>query len=171
MSIATLTLYVFVCAAVVSVMIMLLTRTVFYAALSLIVCLISIAGIYALLQAEFLAITQLVIYAGGVLVLILFGIMLTNRIAGKPLQTESQHVIKSVIISLGMFLTLIIAEQKTSFPSQAPTPPQGNHIQQIGIEMMSTYVAPFEIGGVLLLVCLIGAALMASSFTKKNDHV
>jgi NADH-quinone oxidoreductase subunit J len=156
-------------AVVVSVIVMLLTRAVFYAALSLIVCLISIAGIYALLQAEFLAITQLVIYAGGVLVLILFGIMLTNRIAGKPLQTESHHVIKSIVISLGIFLTLIIAKQKTSFPTPDPTPPQINHINQIGIEMMSTFVAPFEIGGVLLLVCLIGAALMASSY-KKNDH-
>lgn len=149
---------------------MIFTRTVFYAALALIVCLISIAGIYALLYAEFLAITQLVIYAGGVLVLILFGIMLTNRISGKPLITESHHVIKSAIISVGMFLTLLVAYHKTSFNQGEPAPPQGNHMNKIGIELMSTYVAPFEIGGILLLVCLIGAALMASSF-KKNDHV
>jgi NADH:ubiquinone oxidoreductase subunit 6 (subunit J) len=84
----TITLYVFVFAATLSVSVMLFTRTVFFAALGLIACLISIAGIYALLYAEFLAITQLVIYVGGVLVLILFGIMLTNRITGKPLRTE-----------------------------------------------------------------------------------
>jgi len=170
MSPGEITLYIFVVTAFASVIVMLLTRTVFYAALSLIVCLISIAGIYALLYAEFLAITQLVIYAGGVLVLILFGIMLTNRITGKPLLTESHHAVPGVIISLGMFLTLIIAYQQTSFNPAQPPPAQGNHINHIGIELMSTYVAPFEIGGVLLLVCLIGAALMASSF-KKNGNV
>jgi NADH:ubiquinone oxidoreductase subunit 6 (subunit J) len=164
------TLYLFVFSAIVSVIVMIFTRTVFYAALALIVCLISIAGIYALLYAEFLAITQLVIYAGGVLVLILFGIMLTNRISGKPLITESHHVIKSAIISVGMFLTLLVAYQKTSFNQSESAPAPGNHINKIGIDLMSTYVAPFELGGVLLLVCLIGAALMASSF-KKNDHV
>jgi len=170
MSPGQITLYVFVLASITSVLVMIFTRIVFYAALALIVCLISIAGIYALLYAEFLAITQLVIYAGGVLVLILFGIMLTNRISGKPLITESHHIIKSAIISVGMFLILVIAYQKTSFNQVEPAPSQGNHINKIGIELMSTYVAPFEIGGILLLVCLIGAALMASSF-KKNDHV
>jgi len=170
MSPGNISLYLFVFSAIVSVIVMIFTRVVFYAALSLIVCLISIAGIYALLYAEFLAITQLIIYAGGVLVLILFGIMLTNRISGKPLRTESHHVVKSIIISVGMFLTLITAYQRTSFNQGGAAPMQGNHINKIGIELMSTYVAPLEMGGILLLVCLIGAALMASSFNK-NDHV
>lgn len=165
-----ITLYIFVFVAITSVFVMIFTRTVFYAALALIVCLISIAGIYALLYAEFLAITQLVIYAGGVLVLILFGIMLTNRISGKPLITESHHVVISAIVSVGMFLTLLVAYQKTSFNQSESSAVPGNHINKIGIDLMSTYVAPFETGGILLLVCLIGAALMASSF-KKNDHV
>jgi NADH-quinone oxidoreductase subunit J len=169
MSSGNLTLYFFVLATVLSVMVMLFTRTVFYAALALIVCLISMAGIYALLYAEFLAITQLVIYAGGVLVLILFGIMLTNRIAGKPLLTESHHSVPGVVISVVLFFTLIVAYQQTSFTHVVTPPSMGNHINNIGIELMSTYVLPFEIGGVLLLVCLIGAALMASSFKKKDN--
>lgn len=164
------TLYIFVFTAILSVFVMIFTRTIFYAALALIVCLISIAGIYALLYAEFVAITQLIIYAGGVLVLILFGIMLTNRISGKPLISESHHVVISAIISIVMFLALIVAYQRTSFNQVDTAPTQGNHINKIGIELMSTYVAPFEIGGILLLVCLVGAALMASSF-KKNDNV
>ena len=166
----TFLLFLFVVAASISVLAMLFTRTIFYAALLLIVSLISIAGIYALLYAEFLAITQLVIYAGGVLVLILFGIMVTNRISGKPLRMESHHVVKSAIISISMFITIVLAYQKTDFNEMNSMPAQGNHMNQIGTELMSNYVAPFEIAGVLLLVCLVGAALMASSF-KKNDHV
>ena len=166
---ATLTLYVFVAAAVVSVVVMVLTRSVFFAALSLIVCLISVAGIYALLYAEFLAITQLIIYAGGVLVLILFGIMLTNQIDGKTQRTESHQVVPGLVVSIILFTTLIAAFDKTSFTQSDIVPAPGNHINTIGIELMSTYSVPFEIGGILLLVCLIGASLIASSF-KKNDH-
>jgi NADH:ubiquinone oxidoreductase subunit 6 (subunit J) len=69
-----------------------------------------------------------------------------------------------------MFMLLLYAYQETSFNHMNPPPAQGNHINHIGIELMTTYVAPFELGGALLLVCLIGAALMASSF-KKKDHV
>jgi NADH:ubiquinone oxidoreductase subunit 6 (subunit J) len=167
---STFFLYFFSLVAFISVLAMIFTRIIFYAALLLIACLISIAGIYALLHAEFLAITQIVIYAGGVLVLILFGIMVTNRISGKPLLVESHHVLKSALIAIGMFITLSIAYQKTVFIPMTDIPAKGNHINQIGIELMSTYVAPFEIAGVLLLVCLIGAALMASTFNKK-DHV
>jgi NADH-quinone oxidoreductase subunit J len=150
-------------------MVMLLTRAIFYAALSLIVTLLSISGIYALLFAEFLAITQIVIYAAGVLVLILFGIMLTNRITGKPLIVQSHHTIIGLILSTAMFGLLLAAYPKTVFNPIESIPRQSNHINQIGIELMSTYVAPFELAGVLLLVCVIGAALMASSF-KNNGH-
>jgi NADH:ubiquinone oxidoreductase subunit 6 (subunit J) len=169
MNLGNLFLYIFMLTVFISVFVMLFTRTIFYAALSLIVCLICLAGIYALLYAEFLAITQLVIYAGGVLVLILFGIMLTNRITGKPLLMQSHHSFPGMIISMGLFLMLLIAYQKTAFSPMKTIPSTGNHINQIGTTLMSTYAAPFEIAGVLLLVCLIGAALMASSFKNKDN--
>jgi NADH-quinone oxidoreductase subunit J len=156
-------------AAVVSVLVMLFTKTIFYAALSLIVTLLSISGIYALLYAEFLAITQIVIYAAGVLVLILFGIMLTNRITGKPLLMQSHHTITGMIVSMSMFGLLIAAYLKTTFNPVGAIALQGNHINHVGIELMSTYVAPFELAGVLLLVCVIGAAMMASSFNKNGN--
>lgn len=148
---------------------MLFTKTIFYAALSLIVTLLSISGIYALMYAEFLAITQIVIYAAGVLVLILFGIMLTNRISGKPLLMQSHHSIIGMMISMSLFASLIFAYLKTSLSQIGSSTLPGNHINHVGIELMSTYVAPFEIAGVLLLVCVIGAALMASSFNNNGN--
>ncbi len=169
MSYGNLFLYLFMLSAFVSVAAMLFTRTIFFAALSLIVCLLSISGIFALLNAEFLAITQIVIYAGGVLVLILFGIMLTNKISGKPLLMEAHHSIPGMIISIVLFLLLVDAYQKTSFTATESIQLQSNHINHIGTNLMSTYVAPFEVAGLLLLVSLIGAALMAS-LTKKNNN-
>lgn len=161
-------LYVFICASFGSVSIIILNRNVFYAALALLVCLLSLAGIYALLSAEFLAVTQLLIYAGGVMVLIIFGIMLTNRISGKPLYVTSQNWIPGILISLSLCATIIYSYTPGGTESVLSGAKE-TLLQQIGKELMSTYVAPFELGGILLLVCLVGAALTASSF-KKNTH-
>lgn len=161
-------LYVLVGGCVASVLLMIVHKNLMYAALGLMGCLISLAGIYALLHAEFLAATQLLIYAGGVLVLIIFGIMLTNRIAGKPLLTAATHWSFGITLSVGVASVLIISFHQTQFESRITSQVSMNS-QALGIELMSTYVAPFEVSGVLLLISLIGAAFTASWF-KKYPH-
>jgi NADH:ubiquinone oxidoreductase subunit 6 (subunit J) len=84
-------LYILSGIAAASAVAMIFVRQVFYAALCLLACLLALAGIYGIMHAGFLAITQVLIYAGGVLVLIVFAIVVTNRIEGKPLHVESQH--------------------------------------------------------------------------------
>jgi NADH:ubiquinone oxidoreductase subunit 6 (subunit J) len=148
---------------------MLLNSNVFYAALALLTCLISLSGIYGLLQAEFLAVTHLLIYAGGVLVLIIFGIMLTNRIAGKSFESKSHNWIPGILISASLFVVFVISFQNSKILVTQNDLNSGNHTSKIGVELMSTYAAPFEISGILLLVCLIGAALTASSFNKAKS--
>jgi NADH:ubiquinone oxidoreductase subunit 6 (subunit J) len=162
-------LYLFVGASIASVLVIILNSNIFYGALALLVCLISLAGIYALLQAEFLAITQLLIYAGGVVVLLIFGIMLTNKISGKPLLTDSHNWFSGIMISASLFGILLFSFQQVEIISIPNSLNTSNHINKIGIELMSTYAAPFEGSGILLLVCLIGAALTASSFKKKPN--
>jgi NADH-quinone oxidoreductase subunit J len=162
-------LYAFMIIAMLSVGVMLFTRIVFYAALALLACLLCMAAIYALLNAEFLAVTQIIIYAGGVLILLLFGIMLTNRISGKPLLTETQHVGPGLIVFIGLLAVLLIAYSKSTQLPKTLATSSNISIQQTGVELMSTYLAPFELSGILLLVCLIGAAYTAASF-KKNEH-
>jgi NADH:ubiquinone oxidoreductase subunit 6 (subunit J) len=161
-------LYVLVGTCVGSVLLMIVHKNLMYAALGLMGCLISLAGIFALLHAEFLAATQLLIYAGGVLVLIIFGIMLTNRIAGKPLLTATTHWFFGIALSAGVASVLIIFFHQTQFEHRIASQVSMNS-QALGIELMSSYVAPFEVSGVLLLVCLVGAAFTASWF-KKHPH-
>jgi len=156
-------------ASIAAVLVMILNRNIFYGALALLICLISLAGIYALLQAEFLAITQLLIYAGGVLVLLIFGIMLTNKISGKPVLTDSHNWFSGIIISTSLLGVLLFSFQQTEIMIAQSNLNTTRNINNIGIELMSTYAAPFELSGVLLLVCLIGAALTASSFKKKTN--
>lgn len=167
MTIEDIILFLFMGSSVIAVLVMILNRNIFYAALGLLVCLISLSGIYALLQAEFLAVTQLLIYAGGILVLIIFGIMLTNRISGKSLQTDSHNLFTGIVFS-----TVFFGVISFSFFNTEQNPVENNlntvnPMRTVGTELMSTYVAPFELSGILLLVCLIGAALTASSFKKK----
>ncbi len=162
-----LLLYLFVFIAIFATAIMLFTNKVFYAALALLACLLSVAAIYALLNAEFLAVTQLIIYAGGVLILVLFGIMLTNRISGSPLLTETQHTVPGIFIFVSLLTLLISSYHKSNLNNKEPWATATTSIKETGVELMTTYVAPFELSGILLLVCLIGAAFTASSFKSE----
>lgn len=160
-------LYILAGIAAASTIAMIFVRQVFYAALSLLACLLALAGIYGIMHAGFLAITQVLIYAGGVLVLIVFAIVVTNRIEGKPLQVESQHRFIGFLIAVAIAQVLVWGYHQTGFMISSDQTEK--EIKPLGVALFTDYAAPFEIGGVLLLVCLIGAALTASSFKKSSN--
>jgi len=171
MSILSFTFYAFEFLAALSAVSILFVKNVFYGALLLIICLLSLAGIYVISNAEFIAVTQILIYAGGVLVLIIFGVMLTVRIAGKPLAVKNQNWFAGVLVGLSFLILLTKLFSETIFYSSDPISVEQRYtaINQIGILLMTDYMFPFEVAGVLLLIALIGAAVVASSFntTKK----
>lgn len=154
--------YCFALLAALSAGAILFIRNVFYGALLLLVGLLSLAGIYVLTFAEFVAVTQILVYAGGILVVIIFGIMLTSKIAHKPLYVENTRWLGGILVGLlflGMISYLIYT---TTLPTTAPFEFQQHIIHRVGLEMMTIYVLPFEIVGILLLIALIAAAVMAS---------
>jgi NADH-quinone oxidoreductase subunit J len=165
-------LYAFEGLAAISAIAMLFTRNVLYGTLFLIVCLLALAGIYVMLSAEFIAATQILIYAGGILVLIIFGLMLTTKFSGKPLAVNNRYVFAGLLAGMFFLSLLTYLFSSTSFQYN----PDSTHIvaystiNQIGIVLLSDYVLPFEIAGIVLLVALIGAAVTASEFnsTKKQ---
>ncbi|HEU5292027.1 MAG TPA: NADH-quinone oxidoreductase subunit J [Cyclobacteriaceae bacterium] len=171
MSAITFIFYAFEILAAISAVAILFVKNVFYGALLLIVCLLSIAGIYVISNAEFIAVTQILIYAGGVLVLIIFGVMLTTRISGKPLVVKNDHWLAGILVGLSFLTGLMVLFSSVSFYSnnQTPTDLHYTKLNKIGILLMTDYVFPFEVAGVLLLAALLGAAVVASSFnsTKK----
>jgi NADH:ubiquinone oxidoreductase subunit 6 (subunit J) len=168
MSVTSIAFYGFEILAALSAAGILFTRNVFYGTLLLIVCLLSLAAIYILAVAEFVAVTQILIYAGGVLVLILFGVMLTSKISGKPLVVENQYRVRGPLVGLSVFTMLCLLFSQAHFFTASPVEVETPYtsINQIGILLMSDYVLPFETAGVLLLVALIGAAVVASSFNS-----
>jgi NADH:ubiquinone oxidoreductase subunit 6 (subunit J) len=146
----------------------LFTKNVYYGALLLIGCLLAIAGIYILAAAEFLAVTQILIYVGGVLVLVIFGVMLTAKISGKPLVVENKNWLTGSFIGLFFMITLtkLFSETKFYSSNQIEKELPYNTINQIGILFTTDYALPFELTGILLLVVLIAAAVVASSFNS-----
>jgi NADH:ubiquinone oxidoreductase subunit 6 (subunit J) len=160
MSLTASLFYFFGMLAALSAFGVLLTKHVFYGALLTIVCLLALAGIYILLYAEFIAIAQILIYAGGILVVILFGIMLTSKISGKPLVVTHRNVFAGALAAVSLFIVLVVQFKNLSLPVGTPNPAG---IAQIGENLMTTFVLPFEIAGILLLVALLGAAATATS--------
>ena len=159
----TLILYFFEVLAAVCAIGILITRNVFYGALLLLCCLLSIAAIYVLLYAEFVAVTQLLVYAGGIVVVIIFGVMLTAKIAGKSLVVEQGYTIGGTLIGIAFLVLLGYGFSKTTFTESAEQLSTHRHIEAIGVTLMRDFIFPFEVAGIFLLIVLIGAIVMASS--------
>ena len=162
MTLFEVTLYFFIALAGISALGVLFVRNVLYAALFLIICLLCLASVYILLQAEFLAITQVMIYAGGILVLLIFGIMLTIKKDAKPLEVGSHHLFSGSLVGLGFLFILITSFRSAPLPNFRGQSSTFNNITEVGIQLLSDYVVAFELAGVLLLITLIGASIMAA---------
>lgn len=161
--------YSFSIVAIVSAIGILITKNIFNGALMLLTCLLAVAGIYVLAFAEFIAVTQILVYAGGVLVVIVFGIMLTARIAGKPLLVKNNKWGAGLLAGGAFFILLIYSLKNEISVKKTEVDPSyiTETIPAIGMDLMSNFVLPFEIAGVLLIIALVGAAVMAS-YTKKK---
>lgn len=173
MNTLTFMFYFFEAVAAMSAIGVAFVRNVFYGALLLIVCLLALAALYVLSFAEFVAITQILIYAGGILVVILFGIMLTAKISEKPLAVEHVFTFSGILVALGFFVFMVVILSKENFllPANTQTMLAPNHTQAIGISLLTAYMMPFEIAGLLLLLALVGAAVIASNPKQNKDNV
>jgi NADH:ubiquinone oxidoreductase subunit 6 (subunit J) len=171
-------LIIFYCFAglmVVSALVVLFTRNVLYAAFSLIVTFFGVAVLYLFAGADFVAVTQILVYIGGILVLIIFGIMLTHRISGEAVTTQVHNRWPGLLIGLSLFGVLvygILQADLNRLPWIETAAASGQVIQestieQIGVMLMSRYIFPFELAALLLLVALIGAAFIAKGRNVK----
>ena len=124
------------------------------------------AGYYVLLGSDFLAITQVIIYVGGILVLLMFGILLTNR----PLERAQKGAgrlylfgsLAGAALLLVVLLRIILATPWTAAAAStaaAGAAPASN-VRPLGHLLMSGYLLPFELSGLTLLLCLVGAAYL-----------
>ena len=179
-----LAFYAFAALTLIGALSVLLTRNVLYAAFFLLLTLLGAAGLFVLASADFLAVAQLMIYIGGVLVLVIFGVMLThkperandansqtpNRIASLnragPLQTR----IVPLLVAGGLFTAFYTLLSRANF--SLLTRPVGwvSTVRTVGKQLMTEYVVPFEVAGILLLAALVGATYLAASPAKPRSY-
>jgi len=152
--------YLFAFVIIVSALAVVSLRNIFHCALFLILCLFSVAGIYVLLHAEFLAVVQVLLYVGAVAILMIFAIMLTSKLAGREVQMTNEQTFIGAFLSLILVAGLIFSLTDTVFRINSSAPPD-NSTFTIGRLLMTEYVLPFEMVSVLLLAALIGAIVLA----------
>ncbi len=150
-------------------------KNIFHAAINLILCLFSVAGLFILLNAEFLAAAQVLIYVGAVAILMIFAIMLSTNVSGKKTMTTQNGLTVSIIsavFALGTISLVIMTKLNVVLKNsdkiitkglwigdkgQLPT----ENILIIGKYIMTEYMLPFEVVSVLLLASMIGAIALA----------
>lgn len=153
--------YVFAIAMVGSALAILLGRNIVRSAIWLLATLGSAAGLYFLLSANYVAAIQLIVYAGGVLVLIIFGVMLTAKSPYARFEPPPREVILGVIVGVVLLVGLLAAMVPWPVSPSADATAQVAPMRTIGDELLTTYLVPFELISVLLLAVMIGAAYMA----------
>lgn len=134
----------------------------------LIVVFLGIAAIFMMTNAEFVGVTQILVYVGGILILLMFGIMLTTRLDGNILQNKNARILTGGLVGITTFLVFqrYIRESGHLFSSSSAK--VENVTKTIGIELMSRNILSLELVAILLLVALVGAAFIAGTKFQKS---
>ncbi len=149
---------------IVSASFVVLNNQLLYSAIALLFSLFGVAGLYIFLWADFIAGIQLLVYIGGINVLIIFGIMLTNKISSVRLsQTNVQQGVGAVVALWLLILISLVISKTPWLQIEASEPAET--VSVIGTLLLSKYLLPFEAISLLLLGALIGAALLSREAT------
>jgi NADH-quinone oxidoreductase subunit J len=164
MSLEIWAFYFFAILTVVSAACVVFFRNIVYSAFMLFLTFFGVAGLYVFMGADFLAGTQVLLYVGGILILIIFGVMLTRKVMDVSVGETRVNFLAGLFlagITLVILLRVIFKTDwiVTGMTSTNPT------TQTIGTLLMTDYLLPFEVASILLLGALIGAALLA----RKGD--
>lgn len=167
MTLITLAFYAFGGLLLLGLLVMLLTRKVVYAGFALFITLIGNCALFILAGADFIGIAQLIIYVGGILVLLLFGVMLTNRNQLDSPRTALINLVPGALVAGGM-LTLLVYTFGVDFGRSTATSLSSGETtgaEPLGILLLTKYLIPFEVASVFLLLALMGAGYIA----RKNN--
>ena len=155
--------YALAAVAVLSAIAVIMRRNPVHSAIALIFTLLSLAGLYLMLYAPFVAGVQIILYVGGIVVLFLFVIMLINidRME-REYQFNKQWLVGLLAAAvLGALFVAVYVKGQAIFPQHALRFPEQLNTQQVGKMLYVDYLLPFEIASLLLLVAIVGAVVMA----------
>ena len=154
---------------VASAAVVVFSRNIIYSAFSLLFTFFGVAGLYVMLSADFLAVSQLLIYVGGIMVLLLFGVMLTSKLVSVDMKTGTLHSLPASVLfamTAGVLCGVFVI---TDWHIVRGTPDVATTAVTIGEMFLSTWLLPFEAASVVLLVALVGAAMIARKDVKLKE--
>ncbi|WP_232058374.1 NADH-quinone oxidoreductase subunit J family protein [Nibribacter ruber] len=178
LSLPQLLFYLFAALSVTGGVWLLLSKNLLHMAFALLLTLLGLAAIYVLLYADFVAVAQIMVYVGGVLVLILFGLLLSSNSTGNFLVQEPVNRWLGLLLAAallgggGWILVHSFSEAFSKYPAVPALAEQAalgkyTSLHSLGRQLISTYVLPFEVASVLLLVALVGAAAITKQTSRK----
>ena len=153
----------------VSALITALSRNIVRSAFALLGTFGGVAGLYAFLAADFVMAAQLLIYVGGILVLILFAVLLTQKIGAVHITNKSVGLAAGLPLAGLVFLVLASVAVTTPWPQAAGAGVQAT-TGPIGDALLSRYLLPFELVSVLLLMALVGAVILARREVRRGEQ-
>ncbi len=162
--------YTLAAVSLISAILVVSLRRPIHNVLFMIITMIGLAGLFILLHAEFIAMVQLVVYAGAIMVLFLFVIMLLN-LDQLPLDLDQRSSKAWMGIGLAVYLLIFlipVAMQFTSIATKPPAVPAQSNTELLAEALFTTYLLPFEVASVLLLAAMIGAVILAGKKTPGN---
>ena len=166
MEISTAVFYLIAIITVGSAVIVAFSRNIIYSAFSLLGTFGGVAGIYVFLGADFVAAVQLLIYVGGILVLVLFAVMLTHRITDVEITNRAAGRLPALIVT-GVFLYLLIETVRDTSWAKAKQVVYAATTGTIGDLFLQSYLLPFELASLVLLAALIGAVVLSRKEIKE----
>jgi NADH-quinone oxidoreductase subunit J len=163
MSTITIIFYILSAITLASAFLTIYSRNPIHSAIYLVICMMSIVGHYLMFNAQFLALVQLIVYAGAIMVLFLFTIMLMNLNkedeVHKPRITRLGAIV--VFILMSVVLVTIFIHSKTIMGDYDVSGEDFQSIKKLGQVLLNEYMVPFEFASILLLVAMIGVVLLS----------
>jgi NADH-quinone oxidoreductase subunit J len=170
MTIQLLLFLILALVAIASAVGMLISRNAIYSALFLVLNFATVAVFFLLLNAPFLAVAQVSVYTGAIMVLFLFVIMLLGAERAGPVQTIRWQVPLAITLAVILLLEagyILFTQRGVQSLVTSPLPPSFGSPAQVGTDLYTNYLLPFEITSVLLLVAMVGAIILTKSEKKK----
>jgi len=142
------------------------SKNIIHSTLALLGTFLGIAGLYITLSADFLAATQILVYVGGTLTLILFAVMLTSKIEEMKISNPSGGLFAAFGLVAALLLVLGRVATQTAWPSESK--PAVPSTAKLGHAFLGEYLLPFEVGSIVLLGALIGAVVLARRAVRRS---
>jgi NAD(P)H-quinone oxidoreductase subunit 6 len=165
MEISTAVFYLIAIITVGSAVVVAFSRNIIYSAFSLLGTFAGVAGLYVFLGADFVAAVQVLIYVGGILVLILFAVMLTHRITDVEITNRAVGRLPGLMV-VGVFLALLIQTIRETPWVKVKELVHQPTTARIGDLFLETYLLPFELASLVLLAAMIGAVVLSRKEIK-----